>query len=84
MPRRRRETVPCRCRNCNCVYDELRSTADYKGYCSQRCLHTKARSLGWRSRLRPPDPARPFEKHLVETEYRFLRRHGEIGSIRHA
>ena len=40
--------MKCQCRNCGKHYDEARSRADYKGYCSQACLHEKARALGYR------------------------------------
>lgn len=38
----------CKCRQCGKGYAEGESRADYKGYCSQACLHKKAGSLGWR------------------------------------
>jgi hypothetical protein len=36
------------CRNCDKEYSPLKSRADWKGYCSQRCVHEKARKLGYR------------------------------------
>jgi len=30
----------CKCRYCDKVYHEAKSTANYKGYCSQKCLRT--------------------------------------------
>ena len=58
----------CRCRFCNQVYSEDKSRADYKGYCSQRCLHKKAKELG-------------FRKQSDRTEYDVLKKAKEIGSV---
>ena len=38
----------CICRQCSKVYDPQKSRAEYRGYCSQKCLHLKSKALGWR------------------------------------
>lgn len=63
---------PCKCRNCGRVYEEHKATADWKGYCSQRCLHEKARAHGYSKRL---------DKFYQRSEYDILRRAGQIGSV---
>lgn len=40
--------VFCECRFCQKRYNYLKATADYKGYCSMKCQHAKARKLGYR------------------------------------
>lgn len=64
----------CKCRNCGKHYQEAKSRADYKGYCSQVCLHEKARSLGYR---------KPKKHKWMETpsEYQYLSKANKIGSV---
>lgn len=38
----------CQCRNCGTSYDRSKSRAEYKGFCSAKCQHEKARKLGYR------------------------------------
>lgn len=38
----------CRCRNCGKEYDRNKSRAEYKGFCSAKCQHVKAKQLGYR------------------------------------
>ena len=58
----------CVCRKCHREYDESRSRADYRGYCSQACLHAMAKKLG-------------FKKKPSDREYRILLKNGEIGNV---
>lgn len=60
----------CKCRFCAKLYDEAKSSADYKGFCSQRCLHASAKQLGWRK-----------GKKGQGTEYDILKRNNRIGSV---
>jgi hypothetical protein len=60
--------MKCRCRNCQSVYEESKSRAEWKGYCSAKCQHEKAKALGYR-------------KKKGSHEYDVLKRHGEIGSV---
>lgn len=66
--------MTCKCRNCGAPYDEEKSRADWKGYCSQACFHARARARGYQPAL---------EKKLGRTysEYAILNRLKEIGSI---
>lgn len=36
------------CLQCNKKYDIFKSRADFRGYCSQRCMKEKAKSFGWK------------------------------------
>lgn len=59
----------CRCRNCGKKYDEDKSRADFKGYCSQACLHERAWKFGWR------------KSHArFRSEYDVLNRADQLGS----
>jgi len=62
----------CKCRTCLKHYREDKATADWKGFCSQRCMHNKARELGW-----TPLKAR----RIGLTEYEVLKRNKQIGSV---
>lgn len=63
----------CECRNCGKIYDEAKSRGDWKGYCSAKCTHEKARSLGY---------SKAKEKRSGgSSEYTILHRAGEIGSV---
>jgi superfamily I DNA/RNA helicase len=42
--------VMCVCRQCGKVYDEAKSRADLKGYCSQKCMFEKAKKHGWKKK----------------------------------
>lgn len=68
--------MKCRCRNCGRIYDEAKSTADWKGYCSQKCVHDKARRWGFKKRTAHGSDVRSFH-----SEYSVLKRHNEIGSV---
>lgn len=56
------------CRTCGKQYATEKSRADYTGYCSAKCLHAKAKELGYR-------------KGGHRTEYDVLKSHGDVGSI---
>lgn len=58
----------CACRNCGKHYDESKARGDYKGFCSAKCQHEKARSLGYR-------------KGRDRTEYDVLKRAECVGSV---
>lgn len=38
----------CKCRNCGIIYDRTKARGEYKGFCSAKCQHTKAKQLGYR------------------------------------
>ncbi len=61
---------PCKCRECGKKYDEYKGTADFKGYCSQKCFHERAKKFGYRVQ----DPTR-------RSEYSRLHAAGEVGSV---
>jgi len=58
----------CKCRQCAKIYDMNKSRADLSGYCSAKCQHAKAKSLG-------------FIKSIHKYEYKILNNAGEIGSV---
>jgi hypothetical protein len=58
----------CICRNCHHLYSESKATADFKGYCTMRCQHAKAKELG-------------FKPKGARTEYSTLKIARQIGSI---
>lgn len=60
--------MKCQCRQCHKVYDEDKSRADYKGYCSQACMHTMSHRHGYRTAC-------------SLTEYEVLRQANELGNI---
>lgn len=63
----------CKCRNCGTKYDENKSRADWKGYCSQACFHAKARKHGYK---------KSYEKYGAgHSEYDVLSRAKQIGSV---
>lgn len=64
----------CECRNCRKEYDEAKSRADYKGYCSAKCLHEKARALGYKRSV-------PRFDFSIPSEYKILSRANAIGSV---
>ncbi len=40
--------IMCKCRNCSKVYEETKARGDWKGYCSAKCQHEKAKTVGYR------------------------------------
>ena len=66
--------VWCYCRNCGKKYDEAKSRADYKGYCSQACLHEKAIKHGFKKSK--------AKSWYLPSEYEVLNKANLIGSIR--
>jgi hypothetical protein len=58
----------CKCRQCGGIYNPDKSRADYTGYCSAKCLHAKAKKLGYKKGKRPG-------------EYEVLERFGQVGSV---
>lgn len=58
----------CKCRNCGKKYGSLKARGDWKGYCSAKCQHTKAKELG-------------YSKKSDITEYQVLNNANEIGDI---
>ncbi len=67
----------CECRNCNKRYVAHKATADYKGYCTQKCFLAKARQMGWK-----PKSKANFHIKMMETPYAILSRNGLIGDWR--
>jgi hypothetical protein len=43
-----RQLNRCICRNCGKEYDNQKARGDYRGFCSAKCQHEKARELGYR------------------------------------
>lgn len=64
--------MKCRCRTCSKVYDHSASRADWQGFCSQACVHAKAKALGY---------TKAKAKALGLTEYDVLKRNNCIGSV---
>lgn len=64
----------CLCRSCGKTYAEHKSRADYKGYCSQGCLHNRARLRGYR-------PATEKKLGRLHSEYAILNRVNDLGSV---
>lgn len=58
----------CVCRSCGKNYDNRKARGDYKGFCSAKCQHEKAKKLG-------------FRKGKGRHEYDVLKRHGQIGDV---
>lgn len=56
------------CRTCKKQFVEAKSRADWKGYCSQKCVHAKSKQLG-------------FTRSCGRTEYQILSACDEIGSV---
>lgn len=63
-----RGCMTCICRACKKEYEEGKSTADWKGYCSQKCVHTKSKQFG-------------YGRGMHSSEGALLKRVGEIGSV---
>ena len=63
--------MTCQCRMCSKKYEEEKSRADFKGYCSQGCMHNMARRLGFRTGKRAP----------AASEYEVLHQSNAIGSV---
>jgi hypothetical protein len=38
----------CVCRHCNKVYDNQKARGDWRGFCSAKCQHARAKWFGWR------------------------------------
>lgn len=60
--------MECLCRNCQKQYQEMKSRADLKGYCTMKCQHAKARELGYRP-------------NGIQSEYEVLKSYNAIGSL---
>ena len=60
--------MKCICRTCNKIYNSEYSRAEYRGFCSMRCQHGKAKELGFQG-----------QKKMSITEYRILKNANEIG-----
>lgn len=71
--------TPCKCRTCGKVYDEDKTRADYKGYCSQKCFHQKAKELGYRKGQ--TEMRRGWRTPQSISEYDVLKRHKQVGSV---
>jgi hypothetical protein len=62
----------CNCRSCKKPYEEGKSRADLKGYCTQRCLKAMAKKIGM---------PKPNQRKPGWPEYDVLKRAGQIGSV---
>jgi hypothetical protein len=62
----------CTCRACTRTYREDKATADWKGYCSQKCIREKLKTFGYNA-------SKVFKEGKV---YRVLKAHDAIGSIK--
>lgn len=60
----------CKCRNCEQKYDESKSRADYKGFCTQRCMLDTAKKHGYRTATR-----------MRRSVYEVLKAKNQIGSV---
>jgi hypothetical protein len=60
--------MKCLCRNCGKKYDSLKARGDWKGYCSAKCQHDKAKAYGYR-------------KGSSRSEYDILHSTGLIGDV---
>jgi hypothetical protein len=59
----------CLCRNCGKKYDDMKSRAEWAGYCSAKCQHEKAKQLGCK------------KSESTSFEYEVLSRSGCIGNV---
>lgn len=57
----------CKCRECSKTYDEAKARGEYKGFCSSKYQHAKAKSLGY--------------KKGSKSEFDVLKRYNEVGSV---
>lgn len=71
----------CSCRYCGGQYEEERSRADYKGYCSQTCMKEKAKALGWDGKERKLNLRKPLIADLEGSLYNILHNAKEIGNL---
>ncbi len=63
----------CSCRTCAAKYEENKSRAEIKGYCSALCQHEMARKHGYK---------KPTKKWMaVPSEYTVLKKAEQIGNI---
>lgn len=72
--------MKCVCRTCKKVYDDQKATADYTGYCTQRCMKAKAKEYGWSERNERDAKARGWPYAAV-TLYGVLNRNRLLGSV---
>lgn len=61
------------CRNCDKHYDGRKARGDYKGFCSAKCQHQRAKELGYRKGVRT------LKGTL--TEFDVLKRANCVGSV---
>ena len=57
------------CRNCGKLYDRYKSRAEYQGYCSAKCQHGAAKTLGYR------------KVKNGRSEFQVLKAANEVGSV---
>ena len=63
----------CICRTCKKKYDGNKARGDWRGFCSNKCQHEKAKELGWSPAKEKSGKCRP--------EYKILKGAGEIGDV---
>ena len=68
----------CRCRNCGDRYDSDKTRAEIAGYCTQACVHEKARRHGYRKC--PPRYVSRSQREYP-SEYEILRRADQVGHV---
>lgn len=68
----------CRCRNCGDRYDSDKTRAEIAGYCTQACVHEKARRHGFR---KCPRRWQSRTQHEYPSEYEVLNRAKLVGHV---
>lgn len=74
-------TTMAKCRNCSKIYNPDKSSANWEGYCSQKCVHAKAKALGYsKARENAENKMYPYrlDRH---SEYTVLRDAKQIGRV---
>jgi len=60
--------MKCQCRNCYKEYESEKARGEWRGFCSAKCQHAKAKELG-------------YSKSKHRSEYEVLSRAGLIGDV---
>jgi hypothetical protein len=69
----------CICRNCGKVYCDMKSLADYTGYCTQRCMKQKAKSFGYSESK--AKAAKNLYSRMRISLHGYLKRNNALGSV---
>lgn len=74
--------MTCTCRNCGKRYNDEKSRADYTGYCTQKCMKAKAKSLGWNE---AKEKKLTYSQRVIsfrsDSLYAVLKRAKAVGSV---